>query len=213
MFNDAEFRNPDSQDELQFLELKPTWHRSGDIPNQVKSLAVRDEAAETVAAFATADGRLLLARGDDDGTLAGHGHREETIDDFVSIPRRGPRPSSSCRADRLRIAAVEVLVSGRYPNSDALPLSVGFDTHSIAVSSTRKALADVSTTSPSERQTNRANVRNEPGIAHAVWLRREQGPFPRCLRANKLTVERSNMVRMRSAEKYTFRYRARTEHP
>ena len=213
MFSEAEFRNPESRDEFRFVELKPTGHRSGDIPNQGIPVAVPEETAETVVAFANAHGRLLFAGVDDDGTSAGYGHREDTIEGFESIPRRPPRPSGSCCADRLRIAAVKVLVTGSYPKSDATTLSMGFDNSSITASSRRNTSADVSTTSPSERWTNRANVRNALGIVHTIRLRREHGPFPRCLRASKVTVERSNMLRIRLAENKTFLYRTRTEHP
>ena len=109
LFTEAELRDLVSRDEGQFLEFKSTWDRSGDIPKQVKRQAVRDAIAETVAAFANADGGLLLVGIEDDGSPTGHDYPDEVIDDFVSVPRRRLRPSVSCRADRLRIAGVEVL--------------------------------------------------------------------------------------------------------
>ena len=56
LFTEAELRDLVSRDEGQFLEFKSIWDRSGDIPKQVKRRAVRDAIAETVAAFANADG-------------------------------------------------------------------------------------------------------------------------------------------------------------
>ena len=109
LFTEAELRDLASRDEGQFLEFKSTWDRSGDIPKQVKRRAVREAIAETVAAFANADGGLLLVGIEDDGSPTGHSYPDEVIEDFVSVPRRRLTPSVSCRADRLRIAGVEVL--------------------------------------------------------------------------------------------------------
>ena len=109
LFTEAELRDFVSRDEGQFLESKSTWNRSGDIPKQVKRRAVRDAIAETVAAFANPDGGLLLVGIEDDGSPTGHDYPDEVIEDFVSVPRRRLRPSVSCRADRLRIAGVDVL--------------------------------------------------------------------------------------------------------
>ena len=109
LFTEAELRDLVSRDEGQFLEFKSTWDRSGDIPKQVKRRSVRDAIAETVAAFANADGGLLLVGVEDDGSPTGHSYPENVIEDFVSVPRKRLRPSVSCRADRLGINGVEVL--------------------------------------------------------------------------------------------------------
>ena len=109
LFTESELRDLVSRDEGQFLDFKSTWNRSGDIPKQVKRRAVRDAIAETVAAFANADGGLLLVGIEDDESPTGHDYPENVIEDFVSVPRRRLRPSVSCRADRLKIAGVEVL--------------------------------------------------------------------------------------------------------
>ena len=109
LFTEAELRDLASRDEGQFLEFKSTWDRSGDVPKQVKRRAVRNAIAETVAAFANADGGLLLVGIEDDGTPTGHDYPEDVIKNFVSVPRRRLTPSVSCRTDRLGIAGVEVL--------------------------------------------------------------------------------------------------------
>ena len=72
LFTEAELRDLVSRDEGQFLEFKSTWDRSGDIPKQVKRQSVRDAIVETVAAFANADGGLLLVGVEDDGSPTGH---------------------------------------------------------------------------------------------------------------------------------------------
>ena len=109
LFTEAELRGLVSRDEGQFLEFKSTWDRSDDIPKQVKRRAIRDAIAEAVAAFANADGGLLLVGIEDDGSPTGHDYPDEVIEDFVSVPRRRLRPSVSCRTDRLKIAGAEVL--------------------------------------------------------------------------------------------------------
>ena len=88
LFTESELRDLVSRDEGQFLEFKSTWDRSDDIPKQVKRRAIRDAIAETVAAFANADGGLLLVGIEDDGSPTGHDYPDEVIDDFVSVPRR-----------------------------------------------------------------------------------------------------------------------------
>ena len=110
LFTESELRDLVSRDEGQFLEFKSTWDRSGGTPRQVKRRAVRDTIAESVAAFANADGGLLLVGIEDDGSPTGHDYPEDVIEDFMLVPRRRLRPSVSCRAERLRIAGVEVLV-------------------------------------------------------------------------------------------------------
>ena len=99
LFTASELRDLVSRDEGQFLDFKSTWNRSGDIPKQVKRRAVRDAIAETVAAFASADGGLLLVGIEDDGSPTGHDYPDEVIEDFVSVPRRRLRPVClvSCR--------------------------------------------------------------------------------------------------------------------
>ena len=109
LFTEAELRDLVSRDEGQFLEFKSTWDRSGDGPKQVKRRAVRDAIAEAVAAFANADGGLLLVGVEDDGSPTGHDYPADVVEDFVSVPRRRLRPPVSCRTGRLTIAGAEVL--------------------------------------------------------------------------------------------------------
>ena len=106
----AELRDLVSRDEGQFLEFKSAWDRSGDAPKQVRRRAVRDTIAESVAAFANADGGLLLIGVEDDGTPTGCDYPDDVIEEFVAVPRKRLSPPVSCRSSRLSIAGIEVLV-------------------------------------------------------------------------------------------------------
>ncbi len=110
ILTEEELRDLVSRDEGQFLEFKSAWDRSGDTPKQVRRRAVRDPIAESVAAFANADGGLLLIGVEDDGTPTGCDYPDDVIEEFVSVPRKRLRPPVSCRYDRLSIAGTEVLV-------------------------------------------------------------------------------------------------------
>ena len=110
ILTEEELRDLVSRDEGQFLEFKSAWDRSGDTPKQVRRRAVRDTIAESVAAFANADGGLLLIGVEDDGTPTGCDYPDDVIEEFVSVPRKRLRPPVSCRSGRLSIAGIEVLV-------------------------------------------------------------------------------------------------------
>ncbi len=109
MFTEGELRDLLAREEGQFLEFKSAWDRSGDEPKQIKRRAVRDTIAEYVAAFANADGGLLLIGVEDDGSPTGHGYPDDVIEEFVTVPRRRLRPPVSCRTGRLEVAGVELI--------------------------------------------------------------------------------------------------------
>lgn len=110
LFTEAELRDFLSRGEGQFLEFKSVRDRGSGAPTQVKRRAVRDLIAESVAAFANADGGLLLIGIEDDGSPTGHDYPDHVIREFVSVPQRRLRPPVSCRSDRLTIDGAEVLV-------------------------------------------------------------------------------------------------------
>ena len=110
ILTEEELRDIVSRDEGQFLAFKSAWDRSGDTPKPVRRRAVRDTIAESVAAFANADGGLLLIGVEDDGTPTGCDYPDDVIEEFVSVPRKRLRPPVSCRSGRLSIAGIEVLV-------------------------------------------------------------------------------------------------------
>ncbi len=109
LFTEAELRDLLARDEGQFLEFKSVWDRSGDRPKHLSRRAVRDAIAEAAAAFANADGGLLLVGVEDDGSPTGHDYPEEAVADFVSVPDRRLRPPLACRVERLAIDGAEIL--------------------------------------------------------------------------------------------------------
>ena len=97
ILTEEELRDLVSRDEGQFLEFKSAWDRSSDTPKQVRRRAVRDAITESVAAFANADGGLLLIGVEDDGRPTGCAYPADVIEEFVSVPRKRLRPPVSCR--------------------------------------------------------------------------------------------------------------------
>lgn len=96
--------------EGQFLEFKSAWDRSGDRPTPLPRRALGDEIAETVAAFANADGGVLLVGVEDDGAPSGHGYPEAEVETMLTVPRTRLGPGVSCRAGRQKLGGREVLV-------------------------------------------------------------------------------------------------------
>lgn len=109
LFTDAELRELLEREEGQFLEFKSVWDRSGDRPKLLARRAVRDAIAEVVAAFANADGGLLLVGVEDDGSPTGHGFPEEAVVDLIAVPSRRLRPAVTCRIARLTLDGAEIL--------------------------------------------------------------------------------------------------------
>lgn len=96
--------------EGQFLEFKSAWDRSGDRATPLPRRALRDEIAEAVAAFANADGGVLLVGVEDDGAPSGHGYPEAAVDTMLAVPGTRLGPGVSCRTARKRLGGREVLV-------------------------------------------------------------------------------------------------------
>lgn len=110
LFSEDEIRALLTRDEGQFLEFKSMWDQEAETPRTLKRPQVRDTIAECVAAFANADGGLLVLGVEDDGRPTGHGYPEEAVRDFIAVPERRLRPSVRCRIDRFRIDGSELLV-------------------------------------------------------------------------------------------------------
>lgn len=96
--------------EGQFLEFRSAWDRSGGRATPLPRRALRDEIAEVVAAFANADGGVLLVGVEDDGAPSGHGYPENVVEDLLAVPGTGLDRRVSCRATRGRVGDFEVLV-------------------------------------------------------------------------------------------------------
>ena len=98
-----------SRGEGQFVEFKSVWDRSTTAPKPLPRRAVRDKIADVVAAFANADGGLLLVGVDDDGTATGHGYPDHVVDTFFEVPDRRLTPAVHCRTARLALDCHEIL--------------------------------------------------------------------------------------------------------
>ena len=98
-----------SRGEGQFVEFKSTWDRSGARPKPLPRRVVRDKIADVVAAFANADGGLLLVGVDDDGTATGHGYADKHVGDFFEVPHQRLTPAVHCRSARLALDCHEIL--------------------------------------------------------------------------------------------------------
>lgn len=106
----AELKDLLQRDEGQFLEFKSLWDQSGSQPKALDRRKVRDAIAEYVAAFANADGGLLVLGVEDEGTPTGHGYPEEAVEDFLAVPERRLRPQVRTRVQRVKLEGAEVIV-------------------------------------------------------------------------------------------------------
>jgi ATP-dependent DNA helicase RecG len=78
--------------EGQYLERKSLFEGT---PNKKKPRdrsVVRDQIAEVTAAFANADGGMLVLGVEDDGTVTGHGYPDSVIADMLLVPERRLEP-------------------------------------------------------------------------------------------------------------------------
>lgn len=105
-----ELRRLLEREEGQYLEFKSLWDRSGDPPRLLDRREVRDTIAEYLAAFANAEGGLLLLGVDDDGTPWGHGYPDEAVVGFFGVGRERLRPPVTPRTQRMGIDGQEVLL-------------------------------------------------------------------------------------------------------
>ncbi|MCB9617766.1 MAG: putative DNA binding domain-containing protein [Sandaracinus sp.] len=109
VLSESELRDLLRREEGQFLEFKSVWDRAGGAPMQLKRRAIRDTIAEYVAAFANADGGLLLVGVEDDGQPSGHPYPEEAIAEFLAVPERRLRPATRCDVSRVSVDGKEII--------------------------------------------------------------------------------------------------------
>jgi ATP-dependent DNA helicase RecG len=109
LFTEPELIELLAREEGQFLEFKSLWDRDADPPRPLKRRRARDLVAESVAAFANADGGTLLLGVEDDGTPTGHAYPDDAITDLFAVPERRLRPPVRCRVQRIGVRGVEVL--------------------------------------------------------------------------------------------------------
>ena len=108
--SDSEILRALSQGEGQFREFKSAWDRSSDPPRKLKWRSVRDKIADVIAAFANADGGLLLVGVEDDGHPSGHGYSHEAVKGLFAVPENRLQPAVRCRTGRVAIDGNEMLV-------------------------------------------------------------------------------------------------------
>ena len=104
-----ELRTILSRGEGQFVEFKSAWDRGSSPARRLWRRALRDKIADVVAAFANADGGLLLVGVDDDGTPTGHGYPERDVAAFFDVPSRRLNPAAPCRTARFNLDGHEIL--------------------------------------------------------------------------------------------------------
>lgn len=107
------------QEEGQYFERKSLWHgpEGRKIPRNRKE--VRDQVAEYAAAFANADGGVLILGMEDDGTLTGHGYPSDAVEDMLQVPdvRLSPPQAPGWRQT---VEGVELLVFSWSPAPKAV---------------------------------------------------------------------------------------------
>ena len=106
---ESELRTILSRGEGQFVEFKSAWDRGSEPAKRVRRRALRDKIADVVAAFANADGGLLLVGVDDDGSVSGHGYSKKDVAAFFEVPRRRLTPAPDCRTARFSLDGHEIL--------------------------------------------------------------------------------------------------------
>jgi len=80
---------------------------------------VRDQVAEYVAAFANADGGVLVLGVEDDGTVTGHAYNAEDVENILVVPERRLRPPLR-RGSVVQVQDREVIVFQVDPEPSAV---------------------------------------------------------------------------------------------
>lgn len=107
---ESELRGLLDREEGQFLEFKSLWDLTGGTRRVLDRRKARDWVAEYAAAFANADGGILLLGVEDHGAPSGHGYPPEVVDDVLAATERRLRPAVRCRAQRQVLDGHEILI-------------------------------------------------------------------------------------------------------
>lgn len=119
LFTQQSLRELIDRGEGQFVELKSLWDRQGGQPRPLGRSTVRDMVAKYVAAFANADGGVLVLGVDDDGIASGHEYPADAIDGFIAVASRKLRPPVPVDHQQLALDGQPVIVIsvGRTPTT------------------------------------------------------------------------------------------------
>ena len=123
-----------NRDEGQHFDRKSLFEGEPDAKRQRDRRTVRDQIAEYVAAFANAEGGVLLMGIEDDGQVTGHAYPRKAVDAMLQTPmqRLDPAQPAGFRIDvdgheilafRVPIASTPVHLEG-----DGYPLRMGDQT-------------------------------------------------------------------------------------
>ncbi len=97
------------QPEGQWFERKSLWDRSAGGRKSRGRRQVRDEIAECAAAFANADGGILVLGVEDDGVVSGHNNPEPALTDMLDASCKRLDPPLA-RGERRIVGDQEILV-------------------------------------------------------------------------------------------------------
>ena len=81
---------------------------------------VRDWIAEYVAAFANADGGILILGADDDGKPTGYEYPDDAVQDFLAVPERRLRPALKTNAQQIAIDGHPLIIFQVHLHTEAV---------------------------------------------------------------------------------------------
>ncbi len=107
------------QGEGQYFDRKSLWHGPEGTRKKRPAREVREQIAEYVAAFANADGGILLLGQEDDRVVTGHAFDDEAIQTMLLVPEEWLRPALP-RGNRIAWKEHELLVFEVRPMESAV---------------------------------------------------------------------------------------------
>ena len=110
LFSEEEIRALLNKNEGQFLEFKSLWDLEKNNKKAIDRRKVRDWIAEYIAAFANADGGILILGADDDGTPTGYEYPDDVVRDFLAVPERRLRPAILTNAQSISIDGQRLII-------------------------------------------------------------------------------------------------------
>lgn len=131
------------QDEGQYFDRKSLFHGPPEARRPRDRRQVRDQIAEYVAAFANAEGGVLILGIENDGTVTGHGYPDDPVETFLHVPevRLHPPQASGMRVSHgdaeLLVFEVATADAPVRVEGDGFPLRIGDVTAQVAESRIR----------------------------------------------------------------------------